>query len=237
MNLYHAISKRKSTRQFINDPLESKQLDNLINTLENFELLFLDSPLQYRIVSHTKGLFNIEAPHYLIISGQGRAHDQVNAGFIGQKFVLFLHTLGIGSIWQGMSKDSSKSRLRNDLIVIGFGKAKETIERELTKFKRKKIEEITNIIEDNCLKAVRLAPSGLNLQPWYFEKRDDKIIVYQQILKAPLSFFYKLTAIDMGIALSHYKIACEHFKKPFAFKIVSRRSNKKGYKLFGEIIC
>lgn len=235
MSLFSAITKRKSNRNFINIPLDNKQLDEMIAVLKNFELLHLDSPLDYRIVSQTKGMFNVDAPHYLIISGQGKKHEEENAGFVGQKFVLWLHTKGIGSVWQGKSKDIEKSHNENDLIIIAFGKTKDPIERELSDFKRKKIEAITNTPEDECIKAVHLAPSGINLQPWYFEKKDNKIIVYKQILKVPLSLFYKTTAVDMGVALCHYALACEHFGKPFLFKSIDGKSDKKDFTLFGEI--
>lgn len=235
MNLYNAISKRKATRQYLDTPLDSKVLDGMIEKLKSFELLYLDSPLEFRVVNHTKGFFNVEAPHYLIISGKGSIHEKENAGFVGQRFVLWLHTIGIGSVWLGASKDKGKARSKNDIIVIAFGNAKVSIERELSEFKRKKIETITNIPEDDCIKAVHLAPSGMNQQPWYFEKRENKVIVYEQKLKAPLNLVYKSTLVDIGIALCHYKIVCEQLKKPFVFQFLSAKTDKKGFKLIGEI--
>lgn len=235
MNLFDAISKRKSTRQYLDIPLEDKFLDEILETIKGYELLDKDSPLEFRIVSHTKGLFKIDAPHYLIISGKGKKNAQANAGFVGQRFVLWLHTKGIGSVWQGKAKDTGEKRSKNDLITIAFGNPKDSIEREISKFRRKDIDMITNISEDDCMKAVQLAPSGINLQPWYFEKRDEKIIVYEQKLKPHLALLYKTTAVDMGIALLHYKLASEEFNKPFSFEFISGKTDKKGYKLFGEI--
>lgn len=236
MSLYNVITKRKSTRKFINEPLDNKELIEITDTLKGFEVLFLDSPLNFRIVSHTKGMFNVSAPHYLIISGNGNKNDQVNAGFVGQQFVLWLHTKEIGSVWQGNSKDKRKNRSKNDLIVIAFGKTTKKIEREMSEFVRKDINLITNSIEDECIKAVHLAPSGINLQPWYFQKENGKVIVYKQKLKPLMSLFYKITEIDIGIALCHYKIACKYFNKQFSFKRLKGKSNKKGFKLFGEIV-
>lgn len=235
MNLYDAITTRKSTRKFTIKSLSDKELDEMIITLKKFDLLYSDIKLDYRIVSDTKGMFNVLAPHYLIISGQGKKYEKENAGFVGEKFVLWLHTKGIGSVWQGKSKDKGKGYSKNDIIVIAFGRAEVPIERELSQFKRKIIETITNTPDDDLMKAVHLAPSGMNLQPWYFEKRDNKIIVYKQKLKFPLSWLYKITAIDMGIALCHYAIASAHYKRAFTFKRESGKSNKKGFRLFGEI--
>lgn len=235
MSLFDAIYKRKASRQFLDKPLEEKELNEMLETLKGFELLYSESPLEFRMVSHTKGLFNVDAPHYLIISGQGREYEQLNAGYVGERFVLWLHTKGIGSVWQGASKDAGEGRSKYDLIVIAFGKSEIPIERKLEEFKRKDINEITNIPDDECLKAVHVAPSGINIQPWYFEKVDNKIVVYEQKLKPPLSFLYKTTAVDMGIALCHYALACEHYNKLFSFKPVNGKSNKRGFKLFGEL--
>ncbi len=39
----------------------------------------------------------------------------------------------------------------------------------------------------------------------------------------------------MGIALCHYALACEHYGRPFIFQRKNGVSDKKGYKLFGEL--
>lgn len=235
MDLFDAIYSRKATRNFTDEPFNNEELNEMLNTLKDFPLLYTGSPLEFRIVSHTKGLFNVRAPHYLVISGQGKKYEQLNAGYVGQRFVLWLHTKDIGSVWLGVSKDASKDRSKNDIIVIAFGKSLESIERLLEEFKRKDIDDITNISDDDCIRAVHLAPSGINLQPWYFEQDGDKITVYEQRLKPPLSFLYKTTEVDMGIALCHYALACEYYERYFSFKHLSGKSNKRGYKLFGEL--
>lgn len=235
MNLYEAITERKSTRTFIQEPLADEVLEKLLASLQSFPLLDENVILRFRFVRETKGLFNVIAPHYLIITGYGKKDEQVNAGFIGEQFVLYLHTQNIGAVWQGKSKEKGKGHSKHDIIVIAFGKTKAPLTRELTDFKRKEINEMTNYPDDECLKSVQLAPSGLNLQPWFFEKKKNKLIVYEQTLKPPLSLLYKTTAVDLGIALSHYAIACSYFKKPFSFKQLTGKSNKKGYKIFGEI--
>ncbi len=235
MTLYEAIKERKATRSFIKEPLSDKELDEIIVKLNSFELLSPESPVDFRIVSNTKGLFNVIAPHYLIISGRGRKKELENAGFIGEHFVLWLHTKGIGSVWQGKSKDVSDKRSDNDIVAIAFGRSNESIKRELFEFKRKDINKITNLPEDKLMKAVHLAPSGINLQPWYFKSEGKKIVVYRQNIKLPIRLLYKISDIDMGIALSHYSIACKNYNIDFKFDRVIAKSDKKGYKLFGEI--
>jgi hypothetical protein len=121
------------------------------------------------------------------------------------------------------------------IISIAFGQTKGPVHRSQSEFKRKPIDEITNAPEDTCIQAVHLAPSGMNLQPWYLEKVGDKVLLYKQSIKPPLSLVYKKTEVDMGIALCHYALACRHFGKSFAFARKNREAGQKGYRLFGEL--
>lgn len=75
----------------------------------------------------------------------------------------------------------------------------------------------------------------MNIQPWYLEESGDRVLLYKQSLKPPLSLVYKKTEVDMGIALCHYALACRHFDKPFVFHRKEEETNKKGYRLFGEL--
>lgn len=235
MDLFDAINRRKSCRKYISEQLSVKQLEEIEAVLKTFDPLFTDAPLSYRFTTEVAGMFHVKAPHYLIISGQGKEGEQENAGFIGQQCMLWLNAHELGSVWLGASKDATAQRDSSDIIVIAFGKPEGSPYREEAEFKRKNISEVTNTTDDDCIKAMHLAPSGMNLQPWYFEKTDDKVLVYRQLLKPPMSFAYKLTKIDMGIALCHYAVACKHFGKPFTFYADDSGEAKKGYEYFGYV--
>lgn len=235
MDLFYSISRRKSCRKYIAETLNASQLEDIKTVLNTFEPLLPDVPLNYRLTTETKGMFHVKAPHYLIISGQGNDGEQENAGFIGEQLMLWFNAHELGSVWLGASKDATSQRKSSDIIVIAFGKPEGSPHRKVSEFKRKNISEITNASDDECLKAVRLAPSGLNLQPWYFEKTCDKLLVYRQLLKPPLSLAYKFTKVDMGIVLCHYAVACRHFGKPFRFYTGGNAATKKGYEFFGHI--
>ncbi len=235
MDLYHSISRRKSCRKYRQEPLTTNQLDEIKKTLDLFEPLYPDAPIRYRFASKTKGIFHVKAPHYLLFSGRGKEGEQENAGFIGQKLMLWLNAHDLGGVWLGGSKDATKQRSGTDIIVLAFGKPEGSPHRKLSEFKRKPILEITNASEDECIKAVHLAPSGLNVQPWYLEKKEDTLNFYRQILKPPMSLAYKLTHVDMGIALCHYAVACDHFGRSFRFHAGGNAERKKGYEFFGEV--
>ncbi len=233
MDLFNSISKRKACRNYISEPFSQLELEEVKEVIKSFEPLFPDVPLDYRFVTETKGMFHVKAPHYLVISGKGKEGEQENAGFIGQQLMLWLNARGLGGVWLGASRDASENRESSDIIVIAFGKVEGSPNRELSEFKRKDISEITNDPEDKGIKAIHLAPSGINIQPWYFEKRDGKLLVYRQILKPPMSLVYKLTKVDMGIALCHYAVASRHYGADFFFQVGKSTTEKKGYEFFG----
>ncbi len=235
MDLYQSISRRKACRKYIQEPLTTTQLDEIKKALDSFELLYPNSPIEYRFTSETKGIFQVKAPHYLVFIGQGKDGEEENAGFIGQKLMLYLNAHELGGVWLGASKDATKQRTKKDIIVIGFGKPEDSPHRAASEFKRKPISEITNAAEDPCIKAVHLAPSGLNIQPWYLQKEGKRLKVYRQILRPPLSLAYKLTHVDIGIALCHYAVACNHFGKSFRFSAGGNAEVKKGYEFIGEV--
>lgn len=235
MNLYPSIFQRRSCRKYTLQPLEEKFLKEIERAIAGFEPLFPECPLQWRFTNKVKGRFYVEAPHYIIISGQGSPNERENAGFLFEQLVLWFDAMEIGCVWLGESKDAETPPLKDDMIAIGFGLTAEPVHRTGEQFKRKPIEQITNTPEDPCMQAVHLAPSGLNLQPWYLEKQGDKVLIYKQKLKPPLSLFYKHSDLDMGIALCHYALACKETGKPFRFSRSAALKEKAGFLPFGVI--
>lgn len=234
MDLFDSINRRKSCRNYTGQPFDKEQLEEIREAISGFKPLYPDVRLEYRFAAKTKGIFKVQAPHYLIVSGQGKAGEAENAGFLFQQLILWFDAHDIGSVWLGKTKDIEATN-DNDIIVIAFGQANESVHRSESEFKRKAINEITNAPENPCIQAVHLAPSGMNLQPWYLEKSGDKVLLYKQSLKPPLSLVYKKTEVDMGIALCHYALACKRFDKPFVFNRKDEDAGKKGYRLFGEL--
>lgn len=235
MDLFAPINRRKSCRDYIQQPFDKEQLEKIRGAIDGFEPLYPDVRLEYRFATETKGIFKVQAPHYLIISGQGKERESESAGFLFQQLILWFDAHDIGSVWLGKTKDIEQNLSGKDIIAIAFGQTNGSVHRRESEFRRKPINEITNAPEDPCIQAVHLAPSGMNLQPWYLEKSGDKVLLYEQSLKLPLSLAYKKIEVDMGIALCHYALACRHFDRPFAFERKNGEADKKGYRLFGEL--
>ncbi|MBA4698262.1 MAG: hypothetical protein H2212_02410 [Ruminococcus sp.] len=235
MNLYNSIFQRKSSRKYVMQPLPQQLLIDMENSIKGFEQLYPNLPLEYRFAKKTKGMFSAKAPHFLIISGQGRPGELESAGFLFQQLVLWMDAKEIGSVWLGSAKDTESSGSKKDIITLAFGQSTEEVHRVKNSFNRKPITEITNSPDDACIQAAHLAPSGMNTQPWYFEKTSDNVLLYQRNLKPPLSLIYKLADLDMGIALCHYALACKEIDKPFSFTRTTDNVAKSGFNPFGVI--
>lgn len=237
IDLYGEIERRKSCRKFTDEPLSDVQLQEVEVAMRGFDLLYPELTFTHRLATEVKGMFVVRAPHYLIVSGQGRPHELESAGFLLEQLILWFSARAVGCVWQGGAKSVDKDLNGNDLIIIAFGVPKKPPYRELVEFDRKPIDSITNAPDDPCMQAVHLAPSGMNLQPWYLEQTSaNEVLLYKQKLSAPQGLIYKLADLDLGIALCHYALACKHLGKPFAFEATTDLPAKKGYIPFGVII-
>lgn len=236
MDLFDSIFTRKSCRNYTQQPFAQAQLDEISGVIGSFDPLYPHVPLTHRFATKAKGPFNVKAPHYLFVSGQtGSEEEMTNAGFLFQQLVLWFNANNIGCVWLGKAADVEQTPHGKDLIAIAFGQATGPVHRNIAECTRKPIADITNAPEDPCIQAAHLAPSGMNLQPWYWEKTTDSLLLYRQIIKPPVSLAYKKTTLDMGIGLCHYALACKHFNRPFAFTPTKEGPARKGYSLFGEL--
>ena len=209
------IRKRKSIRKYDMTELDAVTLGKVRGQIANLTPLYPDIKYSVEIVSKTKGMFNIKAPHYLIFGSEDKDGANENIGFIGQQMDLFLSEEGLGSCWLGASKPNEKeASILPFVICIAFGKPAEPLHRSLSEFKRKSLPEISEG-DDERLEAARLAPSARNEQNWHFIAENGKIHCYRKkpglLLNLAASH---LVQIDMGIALCH--IAKESDKFNFA---------------------
>lgn len=208
-SLYNTIFKRKSIRKFDMTPLD----DTTINKVRSFlkEIKPLDQSIKFEMniiprVDATS-LYAVKAPHYIIFSSEEKEGFLTNAGFILEQADLFLSANGLGACWLGMAKpdkDVLESSQLKFVIMLAFGRPTEKLHRESTaEFKRKPIGEVAESEElGNVMETVRLAPSGINGQPWHFTKSESLINAYcvkPGFLKGII--YERMNKIDMGIAL------------------------------------
>ena len=224
VNLYDAIFKRKSVRKFDPAPLDDKTLAGISARLSELQPLYDDIKTEIKLVSQKNirtPLF--KAPHYLVVFSEVKEGYLTNAGFMLQQMDLYLSAQGIGSCWQGLPRLDSEllngSKLEF-IIVLAIGKSLEPLYRQnITEFKRYPLQQITNITgADELLEPARLAPSGINSQPWFFTGEIGLIHAYcikTNFLKAII--YETMNKIDMGITICHVWIAALHFGKTVEF--------------------
>ncbi|MDR1634034.1 MAG: hypothetical protein LBS27_03750, partial [Bifidobacteriaceae bacterium] len=143
-----------------------------------------------------------KAPHYIAASSEIADSHVENVGFTLQQMDLMLQSRGIGSHWIGMA--TPKRKPEGYIFTFAFGKAAEPMYRELADFDRKPLSEISDI-SDKRLEPARVAPSGLNKQPWYFiSEPSGDIHAYCAKPKGLTAVLGdKMSRIGMGIALAH----------------------------------
>jgi nitroreductase len=214
-DIYPIIFKRKSVRKFEAAPLDEAALQKIRTFLTTLRPLFpeIRTELKFMGADEVKGIFKVNAPHYLAIYSEEKDGYLANAGFLLQQVDLFLPTLNIGSCWQGGPRPTKEFKGADGLefvILLAFGRpAEELFRNSVSEFKRNPLTSITNISgEDELLEAVRLAPSAVNKQTWYFTRTGDAIHVYAG--RGGLIPPQRLKAIDAGIAMCHLWLAAEN---------------------------
>ena len=81
----------------------------------------------------------------------------------------------------------------------------------------------------NILKAVRLAPSAMNTQPWRFIVYHDRIYIFSCREFLPSQTMVAMRDLSMGIMLSHLSIAAEELWLNLKIE-VEEQMVKKSYK-------
>lgn len=231
MNLQDKIYTRKSYRSYNNNPIKEETILKISNFLKTATPLFKDIKVDFEILDFNRISYPplFKSPKVVVFYSEKKQDYLQNAGFILQQLDLFLQSNGLASCYLGLAKPKG-SKQKNGLsyvISMAFGFSDETERTSTKQFKRKPLEEICNI-KDEKLECARLAPSAINSQPWYFEKKDDTYNLYckKHILNKNLEY---MNSIDLGIALSH--IYLEN-KNTFCF--YKNQNIKCGFKYFGS---
>ncbi len=211
--LYKTIFQRKSVRKIDRAPLDQEMLARIVAQFAEVRPMLPGIRTEMRLMTgkEVKGMFKVDAPHFLAFFSEKKEGFLLNAGFMMQQMDLFFSANGIGSCWQGGPKPTREAETIAGLgfvILLAFGRPLEKLHREsLAEFKRNQLSDITNIAgKDELIEAARLAPSGMNNQPWFFVDGNGAINAYcQKSLVAE-----QMNQISVGIALSHLWLGAEH---------------------------
>lgn len=168
------------------------------------------------------GMGLVKAPHYAVFFSEEKPGYEANAGFMLQQLNLYFAAQGLGSCWVGAAKADGETRKVSPLkavINMAFGPAAEPVHRSgAGEFTRKNAGEICDFGGDGLVECVRLAPSAMNSQPWFFTKEEGGLGVYR-IKPGPVKalFMEPMNKIDMGVALCHAAVYCAKEGVDFRF--------------------
>ena len=230
MDKMQIIKTRKSVRTFDGQKITDEDKEKLLNyakTIENpynisVEFLILDSE-KYNLSSPV-----IEGEDTYIAAKVAKVdHCEEAYGYSFEKMILYAWSQGIGTTWVGGTLDRplfEKAAATRDneymMIVTPIGypsKTQSKVDRALREsVKGDERLPVSNLfyehdfstpldhIED-CLDAVRWAPSAANRQPWRIVKDDNN---YHFFLKHTMGYSsgvgWDVQKIDMGIAICHF---------------------------------
>jgi len=226
------IRKRKSIRKYDLTPLDTAMLDAVRAQITTVKPLYPNIKYSIEITSKTKGILGVKAPHFLIFGSEDKNGSYENIGFIGQQLDLYFSANGLGACWLGATKPSETMESTLPYVIaLAFGKPAESLHRDISDFKRKPLSAISEGI-DPRIEAARLAPSGVNMQNWFFIAENGKIHCY---LKKPNPLvglmLGKMGLIDLGIAICH--IAQE--SEDFSFAKETSVPERKGHVYIGTV--
>jgi len=239
-SLYEAIFRRKSVRKYAPGKLDSDVMKEVVSHIAYLKPLFPGIRTELKVMTNpeVRGMFKVDAPHFLTLFSEVKDGYPSNAGFMLQQMDLFLSANGIGSCWQGGPKPIRESRGASQLefvTMLAFGPAAEEVHRSLAEFDREPRSKVSSVIGlDDLIEPARLAPSGMNNQPWYFTGGDGSIHVSSQ----RSVIVDRMNQISAGIALCHLWQAASHSGKTVQLRndLSAQANPPKKYSYIASIV-
>ncbi len=235
------IFKRKSIRKYSKEKVSQELMEEIKEKLSKVTPLYDNIKFQghliedgERLLETFKGVIGnygkVIAPHYIVVTSEEKEGYKENVGYTFEKIVLWLTGRGIGTCWIGskikrelLEKVIIMDEGQVPIILIAFGYPQDinyfNLEMDPA-HKRKDLEEIVDGRLDDTwekiFQGVRRAPSGVNLQPWRFVFKNNKIHCYlkESFIIDKLANYGR---VDGGIALSHLEIMCKLNNTPITF--------------------
>ena len=223
---------RTSVRQYTEEKPTNDEIEKIQQYIENAENLKgpFNSEVRIELVEDVKTMPVKKAPLFAVLITPTDNNGLIDAGFVFEKFILFIETLGLNTCQIGMfNRDTVKlaepiKDTQKILLCTPIGKGKEkssllerTIKALIGSKKRKELDEmffsngskeaITDEKTREKLEYLRWAPSALNAQPWRIVFENDKVHFY--IAEKEHSRIHgglNIHTLDVGIVLAHYMI-------------------------------
>ncbi|MCK5849097.1 MAG: hypothetical protein KAH01_07885 [Caldisericia bacterium] len=210
------IRERHSSRNYSNENLTITEVEKIQNEL----LKYNSNNYFFKLVKEKKS--NMD---YLLGIITNKHFSNIQFGYTFEIVVLFCTDLGLGTCWTGLfNKMAFSSCLdKKTFQKIGFISPVGYSEDFTSKKGRKPWSELffneknqplnKNDVQTyhEAIEMVRLAPSGMNLQPWRIIYYKNKYHFFVERKKGIVALAFKTLAIDiqlvdMGIAMCHFEL-------------------------------
>ena len=206
--LSELIYKRKSFRRFSSKAVDSHTVEDILRFANEAKPLFPEIRVMFEIENkeNIKSILPFISRQVIAFYSEDKEGCRENTGFILQQVDLYIQSLGLGCCWIGsarIEKDEKRSDGLRYIIMLAFGHPKSELRSDVSQFRRKKLQAISEN-SDEYLEPARLAPSSSNTQPWYFIREGEMFNAY--CTKHGFSKNKPVTGInriDMGIAFAH----------------------------------
>lgn len=242
MNLYQMIFKRRSIRKFKREPVSEQLLKDILYFGDCSLRLRPELKVKLEIQENldgclsVRGLWKVEAPYYLVLYSEEGTGCLANAGYILEPVLLYMTGKGLGTCYMGRAKvEKAGPEGLRQVAVVAFGYPKTLLYRDPATAKRLSLKELCVFKEEagenvkNVLKAARLAPSAMNIQPWRFIVYHDRIYIFSCKEFLPSPSLAEMRELDIGIMLSHITIAAEEMWMDLKLE-AEETMEKKAYK-------
>ncbi len=237
--LKNVIPSRRSVRSYNGEMPSKEQVEQIkayIAEPSNYACPF-GSPLRMEILEHGNvGTRNVikKPPMYVIVIIKNTRESLIDAGYIFERFILFIESLGLNTCYlnSGFQRETVElaEPLKDDEIMvlaspIGFAAEKKSLVEKGSRWflkagKRKSLDEMfferapgTPVKDPEArekLEYVRWAPSAVNAQPWRVIFDGEKARFYiTEKAEAARRGAYNIHILDIGIAICHYVLAFE----------------------------
>jgi nitroreductase len=237
---HEAIYQRKSVRSYTNQAPTSQMLKELEEVARQMKSV-CPVARAVVAPEAPKGLFKGILGSYgavhgapacvLFIADTTHRHHQMQLGYLGEAIILEATAMGLATCWIGgllsasLAKQLAPIRPNEQIIAAtplgypdvarGGGQLIKSLARSNT---RKELTEICQPAPEQWpdwgrsgLEAVRVAPSAVNRQPWFFTWSDGQVTVApSKVLETGM-----LTRrLDCGIAMLHFQVGAAHAGMP-----------------------
>ena len=206
--LYEMIFKRKSFHLFRDrndEVINDYEIEDIINTFNNFEPLYKDIKVKIKIVKAETTTCKRGQEYCVEFFSERKDGYLQNIGYLGEQLDLYLVSKNIGTLWFGIAKSNEVYDGLDYVIMMAISKVNpDKFRKDMYKSKRKELSDIWIGEELMFSNIVRFAPSACNSQPWFVENINNELYVYRKsksgrvgIMPRNASIYYN--QIDIGI--------------------------------------